>query len=98
MSLSIYKERKNILAQHLFLLAENLLDAAFLLIFRYKIVELQLHYKRVINIINFQKDMLKPGPKRIAVSTGKPDRRQRDNKQTPGNTPSLKPHLHKKGD
>ena len=40
------------------LLAENLLDAAFLLIFRYKIVELQLHYKRVINIINFQKDML----------------------------------------
>ena len=34
---------------------------------------------------------IKPGPKRIAVSTGKPDRRQRDNKQTPGNTPSLKP-------
>ena len=41
---------------------------------------------------------IKPGPKRIAVSTGKPDRRQRDNKQTPGNTPSLKPHIHKKGD
>ena len=41
---------------------------------------------------------IKPGPKRIAVSTGKPDRRQRDNKQTPGNTPSLKPHKHKKGD
>lgn len=40
---------------------------------------------------------IKPGPKRIAVSTGKPDRRQRDNKQTPGNTPSLKPHKHKKG-
>lgn len=83
------------------LLAENLLDAAFLLIFRYKIVELQLHYKRVINIINFKKRYvmgIKPGPKRIAVSTGKPDRRQRDNKQTPGNTPSLKPHLHKKGD
>ncbi|WP_262482426.1 hypothetical protein [Aquimarina macrocephali] len=34
---------------------------------------------------------LKPGPKRKAISTGKPDRRQRDNKNTPGNTPSLKP-------
>lgn len=34
---------------------------------------------------------LKTGPKRIAKSTGKPDRRQRDNKNTPGNTPSLKP-------
>lgn len=34
---------------------------------------------------------LKPGPKRTAISTGKPDRRQRDNKNTPGNTPSLKP-------
>ena len=34
---------------------------------------------------------LKPGPKRKAKSTGKPDRRQRDNKCTPGNTPSLKP-------
>lgn len=33
---------------------------------------------------------LKPGPKRIADSTGKPGRRQRDNKSTPGNTPSLK--------
>ena len=43
---------------HASFIAENLLDAAFLLIFRYKIVELQLHYKRVINIINFQKDML----------------------------------------
>lgn len=41
---------------------------------------------------------IKPGPKRIADSTGKPDRRQRDNKSTPGNTPSLKPHKHKKGD
>ena len=40
---------------------------------------------------------IKPGPKRIAISTGQPDRRQRDNKQTPGNTPSLKPHIHKKG-
>lgn len=34
---------------------------------------------------------LKTGPKRIAKSTGKPDRRARDNKSTPGNTPSLKP-------
>lgn len=34
---------------------------------------------------------LKPGPKRTAKSTGKPDRRQRDNKNTLGNTPSLKP-------
>ena len=41
---------------------------------------------------------IKPGPKRIAKSTGKPDRRQRDNKKTPGNTPSLKPHHHIKGD
>lgn len=32
---------------------------------------------------------LKPGPKRIAKSTGKPDKRQRDNKATPGNTPDL---------
>ena len=41
---------------------------------------------------------IKPGPKRIAKTTGKPDRRQRDNKETPGNTKSLKPHKHKKGD
>jgi len=34
---------------------------------------------------------LKTGPKRIAKSTGKPDQRQRDNKDTSGNTPSLKP-------
>ena len=34
---------------------------------------------------------IKPGPKRTADSTGKPDKRQRDNKNTPGNTPSLKP-------
>ena len=40
---------------------------------------------------------IKPGPKRIAKSTGMPDRRQRDNKETPGNIPSLKPHIHKKG-
>ena len=41
---------------------------------------------------------IKPGPKNIAESTGKPDRRQRDNKETPKNVPSLKPHKHKKGD
>ncbi|MFA7554121.1 MAG: hypothetical protein WCY88_07720 [Spongiibacteraceae bacterium] len=41
---------------------------------------------------------IKPGPKPIAKSTGKPDRRRRDNKDTPGNKPSLKPHKHKKGD
>lgn len=34
---------------------------------------------------------LKPGPKPIAKSTGKPDQRRRDNKDTPGNTPELKP-------
>ena len=34
---------------------------------------------------------LKPGPKPIAKSTGKPDQRRRDNKNTPGNTPSVKP-------
>lgn len=34
---------------------------------------------------------LKPGPKPIAKSTGKPDQRRRDNKNTPGNTPALKP-------
>lgn len=39
---------------------------------------------------------IKPGPKRIAKTTGKPDKRQRDNKETPGNTPSLKPHKHKR--
>ena len=41
---------------------------------------------------------IKPGPKRIAESTGKPDKQQRDNKNTPKNTPTLKPHEHKKGD
>ena len=34
---------------------------------------------------------IKTGPKRTSDSTGKPDKRQRDNKNTPGNTPSLKP-------
>ena len=32
----------------------------------------------------------------MADSTGKPDKRQRDNKETPKNVPSLKPHKHKK--
>lgn len=51
-------------------------------------------------VINFNYTIMgiKTGPKRIAKSTGKPDRRQHDNKKTPGNTPSLKPHDHKKGD
>lgn len=40
---------------------------------------------------------IKPGPKPIAKSTGKPDQRRRDNKNTSGNTDSLKPHKHKKG-
>lgn len=34
---------------------------------------------------------LKPGPKPIAKSTGKPDKRRRDNKSTQGNTTTLKP-------
>lgn len=34
---------------------------------------------------------LKPGPKRTAESTEKLDKRQRDNKDTQGNTPDLKP-------
>lgn len=41
---------------------------------------------------------IKPGPMRIADSTDKPDRRQRDNKDTPKYKASLKPHKHKKGD
>lgn len=40
---------------------------------------------------------IKPGPKRIAKSIGTPDRCQRDNKDTFGNTPGLKPYKHKKG-
>lgn len=34
---------------------------------------------------------LKPGPKPKAKSTGELDKRRRDNKDTPGNTPELKP-------
>ena len=34
---------------------------------------------------------LKPGPKPTARSTGKLDKRRRDNKKTPGNKNSLKP-------
>lgn len=41
---------------------------------------------------------IKPGPKPIAKSTGKPDKRRRDNKETQKNSPDLKPHKHKKGD
>lgn len=50
-----------------------------------KEVEFPLKFQR-INIMS-----LKPGPKRIAESTGEPDKRQRDNKKTPGNTDKLKP-------
>lgn len=39
---------------------------------------------------------LKPGPKRIADSTGEPDKRQRDNKDTLGNNDKLKPSKSKK--
>ncbi len=42
-------------------------------------------------------DDIKRGPKRIAKTTGQPDKRQRDNKDVPKNIPSLKPHKHKKG-
>ena len=55
----------------------------------------------ILNTLFYLKKIImgiKPGPKRIAESTGKPDRRQRDNKETPGNTRILKPHNHKKGD
>lgn len=38
---------------------------------------------------------LKPGPKRIARTTWEPDKRQRDNKSTLWNTPSLKPSKRK---
>ncbi|MEO3407625.1 hypothetical protein AAFN85_27145 [Mucilaginibacter sp. CAU 1740] len=41
---------------------------------------------------------IKTGPKKTAKSTGKVDKRQRDNKETPNNNPALKPHEHKKGD
>ena len=41
---------------------------------------------------------IKPGPKKIAISTGKLDKRQRDNKETPKKTTSLKTNKHKKGD
>ena len=34
---------------------------------------------------------LKPGPKPIAKSTGKPDQRQSNTTDTPGNTTGLKP-------
>jgi len=52
----------------------------------------------IINTIyNLNIMALKTGPKRIADSTGKPDRRQRDNKETPGNTPSLLPPKKQQG-
>ena len=51
-----------------------------------------------LNKLNFTFMGIKPGTKRIATTTGKPDKRQRDNKETPKNNPTLKPHKHKKGD
>lgn len=39
--------------------------------------------------------MVKRGPKRIAKSTGQVDKRQRDNKKTPGNNDNLKPSKNK---
>ena len=41
---------------------------------------------------------IKTGPKKVAKSTDEPDKRQRDNKESPGNTPSLKLPKHKKGE
>lgn len=41
---------------------------------------------------------IKTGKKPIAKSTGKVDKRRRDNKKTPKNNNSLKKHNHKKGD
>ena len=41
---------------------------------------------------------IKPGPKPKAKSTGKLDRRRRDNKLRPKNKASLKTHYHKNGD
>lgn len=41
---------------------------------------------------------IKPGPKPIAKSTDKLDKRRRDNKKTPKNKKCLKAHIHKKGD
>ncbi|ATM05774.1 hypothetical protein CRN15_20195 [Raoultella planticola] len=49
-------------------------------------VEASLLYLQRITIMG-----LKLGPKPIAKSTRKPDQRRRDNKDTPGNTPRLKP-------
>jgi len=55
-------------------------------------------FEMIINTIyNLNIMALKTGPKRIADSTGKPDRRQRDNKETPGNTPSLLPPKKQQG-
>ncbi|MGD1336119.1 hypothetical protein ACP6H1_27375 [Vibrio harveyi] len=41
---------------------------------------------------------IKPGPKPIASSTGKPDKRQRVTPQNKSKHPSLKTHHHKKGE
>lgn len=41
---------------------------------------------------------IKPGLKGSQSLPAKPDRRQKRQQADSGNTPSLKPHLHKKGD
>jgi hypothetical protein len=45
------------------------------------------------SILKSRRDLmaLKPGPKPIAKSTGEVDKRRRDNKDTQGNNPDLKP-------
>ena len=48
---------------------------------------------KIVNIIHLKGDKigLKSGPKSIAKSTGKVDKRYKDNKSTPGNNSKLKP-------
>ncbi len=72
----------------------SLVDIFFPIIFNKDVLKGKfVNYKPKFNIMG-----IKPGPKRIAKSTGQPDKRQRDNKDTPKNTPSLKPHKHKPND
>ena len=63
-------------------------------VFEYSLISYKKNLNQQIKLYNMS---IKRGPKKIATSTGKPDKRQRDNKQVPKNTPTLKPHVHKKG-
>lgn len=45
----------------------------------------------ILRAFLLQRKEITMGLKPIAKSTGKPDQRRRDNKDTPGNTPELKP-------